>query len=66
MIESMEFAYPYHQAIGFLLERSGAYSNAQIQLFEAIPKQFNFWLLHEIDEPLYSERWRLFYPASLA
>lgn len=60
-LSQIKFIYPYGQAIGFYMERSGAYKESQINLLK---KQFdfNFYLTYSIKDMEYSEKWRLFYP----
>jgi len=62
-LKQLEHTYPYHQAIGFYLEKAGTYSEAQIDLIrKAFPMEFDFYLVHGMKETSYSERWRLHYP----
>ncbi|MGB6024629.1 MAG: hypothetical protein WA254_08100 [Candidatus Sulfotelmatobacter sp.] len=64
LLQRFDHAYPYHQAIGFLLERAGR-PNADCQKFEAMGKEFDFYLDYGMKRPTFSKRWRLHYPASL-
>ncbi|HQM85588.1 MAG TPA: hypothetical protein PLD55_12990, partial [bacterium] len=57
-------SYPYHQVLGFLLERSGA-PEEQLSLFENIGVRYRFYLDREITEPVLSKRWNLIYPETL-
>lgn len=57
-------AYPYHQAIGFLLDRAGRRS-ADCQKFEAMGKEFDFYLDYGMKRPAFNKKWRLYYPASI-
>ena len=62
-LKTLDFAYPYHQAIGFLMERAG-YEEARTRRLLAFGLDFDFYLLHGMgDKVHYSEKWRLFYPA---
>jgi predicted transcriptional regulator of viral defense system len=54
-------AYPYHQAVGFLMERAG-FPDADLRTLEELGMAFNFYLVHGAHQTRYSERWRLFYP----
>ncbi len=63
-LRKMNFTYPYHQAIGFYLEKSG-YDNYQISLVEKLDKNYKFYLTYNMDDPLFSDKWRLFYPQHL-
>jgi hypothetical protein len=61
MLKKLEFIYPYHQAIGFYLERAGHRSSA-IDLFRRFPREFDFYLEHGLKEKEYVKEWRLFIP----
>jgi hypothetical protein len=63
-LQRLDHAYPYHQAIGFLLERAGR-PNADCQKFEALGKEFDFYLDYGMKRPVFNKKWRLHYPASL-
>lgn len=65
LLVSLDYVYPYHQAIGFCLERSGAYGEDLIELFESLEKKFDFYLTYQMKNPKYSTRWKLYYPRSL-
>ena len=56
--------YPYHQAIGFLMQRVG-YSETDYRRLQALGLDYDFYLGHGLKEPAYSEDWRLYYPANL-
>lgn len=53
--------YPYHQAIGFYLERAG-YRASAIELFRSYPREQDFYLTHAMEKTRYDERWRLYVP----
>lgn len=62
MLRNLNYIYPYHQAIGFYLERSGAYREAQIGLLKSFAFEYDFYLTHGMKETEYSREWRLYYP----
>lgn len=62
LLSQMNFIYPYHQVIGFYLERSGAFKKSAIELFQLREIKYDFYLAHGMKETEYSERWRLFFP----
>ncbi len=64
LLQRLDHAYPYHQAIGFLLERAGR-SHADCHKFEALGKEFDFYLDYGIKHPAFNKKWRLHYPAAL-
>jgi len=65
LLQKLNYAYPYHQAIGFCLQRSGVYRESQISLLRQFEMNFDFYLAHHMDGPAYSEEWKLFYPKGL-
>jgi len=62
ILRKMDFIYPYHQVIGFYLERSGAYRTAQIDLFKRFAQMYDFYLTYNMQDKEYSNEWRLYYP----
>jgi predicted transcriptional regulator of viral defense system len=65
MLKKMDYVYPYHQSIGFYLEKSGVYTENELQIFEQMPMSFNFYLDYKMSNTKFSEKWKLFYPNSL-
>jgi hypothetical protein len=63
-LKQMNYLYPYHQVIGFYLERAGGYDESEIGTYFNFPIEYDFYLVHGIKETEreYSEKWRLFYP----
>jgi len=64
-LKKMDYVYPYHQAIGFYLERSGVYTDSQINLLRKFDMKFDFYLTYQMKEMSYSKNWRLYYPKGL-
>jgi predicted transcriptional regulator of viral defense system len=64
-LKRIGYVYPYHQAIGFYLERSGAYKKSSIDIFRRMEKNYDFYLTYQIKDKEYSKDWRLFYPKGL-
>jgi len=61
MLTKMQFGYPYHQAIGYYLERAG-YRSAQLDLMRQFPRERDFYLTHQMTDKHYVKDWRLFVP----
>lgn len=61
-LRRLNYTYPYHQAVGFYLERSGGYKQSQIDLLRQFDIQYDFYLAHQMKETDYNEKWRLFIP----
>lgn len=60
-LKKLGYIYPYHQVIGFYLEKAG-YSDHQIGMMDKLAKDHDFYLDYELHNPAYSKRWRLFVP----
>ena len=61
MLKKMNYIYPYHQTIGFYLEKAG-YEERLIRLFEDFEIKYNFYLTYKMKQKDYSDRWKLFFP----
>lgn len=65
ILKKLDYVYPYHQAIGFYMERSGVYKESQLQLLEKNAMEFDFYLTHAMKKTEHSSRWRLFFPEGM-
>ncbi|HAE38935.1 MAG TPA: hypothetical protein DCG57_09890 [Candidatus Riflebacteria bacterium] len=63
-LKKLDYTYPYHQSIGFYLERAG-YDESVLDLIEKIEIKYNFYLTYKIKDKDYSARWKLFFPRGL-
>lgn len=63
VLKQLGHAYPYHQAIGFLLELSGH----EPVVYERFRKNIRhrFYLMHGMKNPALSAHWSLYYPETL-
>lgn len=61
MLTRLGFIYPYHQVIGFYLERAG-YRASLLDLLRRFPMPFDFYLTHEMAATRYEKGWRLHVP----
>lgn len=61
ILKKIDYTYPYHQAIGFYLEKAG-YSPASVNLLHKFEKNYDFFLTYKMQDPDYSDKWKLFYP----
>lgn len=64
ILKKLDYVYPYHQAIGYLLERAG-HSADRCEILQKMGLNFDFYLTHGMKEPEYDERWRLYFPKGL-
>ena len=61
-LKSLNYTYPYHQAIGYYMSRAGNYTDAQIAKLRRIPRDFDFYLTYQLKNPVLNEDWRLYVP----
>ena len=66
LLKQLDYLYPYHQAIGFYLERSGVFKPDSIESFRRkFRYELDFYLTYEMKKPQYDPKWRLFFPKGL-
>jgi hypothetical protein len=61
MLTKLAYTYPYHQAIGYYLERAG-HSGAALDVLRKLPMELDFYLTHQMSQTDYVKGWRLFVP----
>jgi hypothetical protein len=61
-LKKLGYVYPYHQAIGFLMERAG-YAAERLEPLRKLEMRFDFYLSHGIKEKVYDSR--LFVPKGM-
>lgn len=64
-LKTLNYTYPYHQAIGFYLEHAGVYSATQLSLLANLGVNHDFYLTHKMTDTVYNEKWRLHVPKGL-
>jgi hypothetical protein len=62
LLAKLNYVYPYHQAVGFYLDRAGVPGAEELR---SIPQHFDFYLAHELKKRAYCPKWRIHYPAKL-
>jgi hypothetical protein len=61
VLKKLNYVYPYHQAVGFLMERAG-YPSEDSEKLLRLGTKFDFYLLHGMKSPERDPKWRLFFP----
>lgn len=64
VLKKLDYVYPYHQSIGFLMERAG-FSEAHLRKVENLGIRWDFYLDYRMQESEYDPRWHLHYPKGL-
>lgn len=60
-LKKLDYVYPYHQAIGFYMQRAG-YDSSRYERLRAIGMDLDFYLAHDIREKQFDPYWRLNFP----
>jgi len=60
-LKKLDYVYPYHQAIGFYMQRAG-YEVSRYDRLRKLGMANDFFLAHDIRDKAYSSDWRLFFP----
>ncbi len=61
ILQKLGYVYPYHQAIGFYLDRAG-YDQSSVELMQRFPMDFDFYLDYKMGKTDYVKKWRLHIP----
>ncbi len=64
-LKKMNYVYPYHQAIGFYMERAG-YPEKHWTRLKRFGIKYNFYLTYGLpSDKMYDSKWRIYYPNGL-
>jgi hypothetical protein len=63
-LKELDHVYPFHQAIGFYMERAGFVAK-QLALLKALGTNWDFYLAHGLRNPVFNREWRIHHPKNL-
>jgi hypothetical protein len=63
-LKKIDYVYPYHQAIGFYLQKAG-YLKSQYSRLKNIGLKYDFYLAYGLKDKKFDPDWRLFFPKGL-
>src|SRR5208337_3764543 len=62
LLAKVKYVYPYHQALGFILQRAGVYGEKLAPLKQRAIR-FKFYADYGMNQPAYDPLWKLYYPS---
>jgi predicted transcriptional regulator of viral defense system len=63
-LRQLDYVYPFHQVIGFYMERAG-YPESKFRRLKEPSLEFDFYLSYALKDPEYVADWRLYIPKGL-
>ncbi len=64
LLNKLDYRYPYHQSLGFYLERAGANATT-LESLRLFGINFDFYLDYSMANPSYDASWRVFFPLGI-
>jgi predicted transcriptional regulator of viral defense system len=62
ILKQLNFTYPYHQSIGYYMQRTNLYKKNQLDLLRQFPINFDFYLDYGLKRTDFNADWRLYTP----
>jgi len=63
-LKKLDYSYPYHQSIGFLMEKAG-YKKNRLNMMKDMGLDYDFYLAYGMKDPIYNKEWKLHIPRGL-
>jgi hypothetical protein len=63
-LQQLGYVYPYHQAVGFYLQRADV-EPQKLERLKQLGLKFDFYLAHKMGPTSYSSDWRIHFPEGL-
>ena len=64
LLAKVKYVYPYHQALGFILQRAGV-PEEELAPLKQRAIRLKFYLDYGMNQPAYDPAWKLYYPRDL-
>ena len=64
-LQELEYIYPYHQAVGFYMQKAG-FDQTLCAKLKLQGLKYDFFLAHGIKKQLYNPDWKIYYPAGFS
>jgi hypothetical protein len=64
ILRKINYIYPYHQVIGFYMQRAG-FENSALNPLKKMGLEYDFYLDYGMGQTDYSKEWRVYFPRSL-
>jgi predicted transcriptional regulator of viral defense system len=63
-LDELNYIYPYHQLIGFYLDRSG-YSMGDLDLLKRRVTKLKFYITYNLNKKVLDKKWNIYYPEGI-
>ena len=64
ILRKIDYVYPYHQVIGFYMQRAG-FENTALNPLKKMGLEYDFYLDYGMGQTDYSKEWRVYFPKNL-
>ena len=64
ILRKIDYIYPYHQVVGFYMQRAG-FENSALNSLKKMGLKYDFYLDYGMIEKDYSKEWRVYFPRNL-
>jgi len=63
-LDDLNYTYPYHQLVGFYLERAG-YTKSKLKPFIKKTSEFKFYMTYNLSNKKLDSKWNIYYPEGI-
>jgi predicted transcriptional regulator of viral defense system len=65
ILKKINYIYPYHQVIGFYMQRAG-FGDSALNPLKKLGLKYDFYLDYGMEEKDYSKEWRIYFPKNIS